>query len=360
MSIETIPKGTMASSPPIGTVASPPPKQSKIKAVAVKPIKNAALTEVVVKKVKSDTVRLARDDMNIRVTEFYHMVSYSFFDVLSYTFNKPNLATGGTALYSFVHFMSLLLGIFFIMFTSAIHSAFGCYTVKYGSDVTIDSFSFGRCDDPVAPNIGSEDLGNGPITVRVYAFMIVGAVLIIITIGMYVVTFVRISHMTHTVVHMDTEIVMAELKILDPATGKPHRMPSHLKEMHFQYEAVYWWYFDVLAFMFNIPNQMQNGFWSLTWLRIALNAWTVYLWPYVYTNWAYDVNDQLYYCMLIIPALVSLGIYLAGLLEMHLWLEEVKYTVIKNEITKRTNNIDAAQIADIKKVFQLPALKFVL
>ena len=127
------------------------------------------------------------------------MIRYSFFDVLSIAFNKPNLCGGGAVWKSALHTVVFALAIVFLVFLTQTQEAFGCYGHIYGAEYSLHVLSVGMCTLDDAPNIGSRHYTGYPISTRVYALLTVGCILLVAVVAFYIYTCVKIIHREHVI-----------------------------------------------------------------------------------------------------------------------------------------------------------------
>jgi hypothetical protein len=239
-------------------------------------------------------------------------------DIIAFCINKPNLMSGGQPWISLVHMILLALGLVVIMFAAEIYEAFGCYAVLYGADFSIKLLTLGKCSSRDAPNIGSRYYTTFPLSTSEYVLIGIGCGILLLITAYYLYLVVRRSQHTHQVVTDDTDTVVSYMQPNDKK-----RVPlTHT--LHF--DTIYWWYFDVLAYTFNIPNQVANGRWYLTGIRIFMNmlSISVYQFPNFYGN--------TYYPMMFVTQTISFSLYAAGFYMMHTAVEESRFTVIQSQI----------------------------
>ena len=317
-----------------------------------------------------EVLKEAKKFENSEVTKFHKCIRYSFLDVISFSFNKPNLAIGGPLWYSVVHFFLLVLGIFFIIFMTEEREAWGCYAPLYGKDFSIKKLDQGLCTLKTPPNIGSKGYGDQPITNRVYGFIITGGILLSVVLIGYIYIYFKIEHTDHVTIQDDTYAV-AKILAEDKEELKEMIHPVHWwqkkKEFHyFHFQTIYWWYFDVFAYFLNVPNQVQDGLFWVTFTRIFLNTWSFIIWPWIYMLFLDNHSNAFYQTFIWVPQAVSLCMYLAGMLEMHIWLQRVRYRLIQQELKTRYGQIkdmdkDSSDylfnIKDIKAAFSKAKLQ---
>jgi hypothetical protein len=239
-------------------------------------------------------------------------------DIIAFCINKPNLMNGENPWISLVHLILLVTGIIVIVFASEIYKAFGCYAVLYGADFSIKLLTLGLCSSHDAPNIGSRHYTEFPLSTSEYVLIGIGSGILMLITAYYLYLVVQRSQHTHHVVMDDTEAVYS---FLDKKTKTKTPLPHTL---HF--DTIYWWYLDILAYTFNVPNQVGNGRWYLTGIRIFMNmiSASVYLFPNFY--------GSAYYPVMFVTQLISFSLYAAGFYMMHSHLEAARITAIQTQL----------------------------
>lgn len=238
----------------------------------------------------------------------------SFFDILAFVFNKPNMAFGGSLVHSLVHSVLVIFGGILLLFYHQIRLIWDCYVPLYGRDYTPSELIYGACDLSTPPNIGAYS-HTEPITqmsFRAIVLLVIGAVMLFAAIADYVYTYIKITYAEKNVVTDDAIAIANKLKLRIPAI---HWYDHYGPFKHYRLSFLFWWYLDIIAYLFNIPNQVTNHQTRFTITRISLNAWSFLVWPFL--CWLLvGVADDIYYTGILIPQIFSVCLYLGGMLEL--------------------------------------------